>query len=92
MKADIFFVVTTVAVTLVSIGIIIALFYVIRILKDLKVLSAKAKDEGEKIIEDLRMMREGAESKGAMFGSFLSAIFGFGRSVRKARKAKKDEE
>jgi hypothetical protein len=92
IKADIFFVVTTISVALVSVGTIIALVYIIRILKDLKALSKKAKDEGEKIIDDVRILREGAESKGAGLASLIYGIFGSFLPKQKSRRKKEEDK
>ena len=87
-KADIFFVVTTVAVIVFSIGFIIAIFYVIRILRDLKEFSSKARDEGEKIVDDVRLLREGMESKSVLFLHFLERVLTARREGRKMRKSR----
>lgn len=84
---DVFFVVTTFAVIFVSVAIVVALIYVIRILKDMKILSTKAKDEGERILEDVAEFREDAKEKGASLFKLFSFL-GFS----KKRKIKRPEE
>jgi hypothetical protein len=76
LKSDIFFVVTTFAVIFVSLALLVALVYIIRILKDMKILSRKARDEGEKILEDVAEFREDAKVKGASLSKFF-AFLGF---------------
>lgn len=87
LKSDIFFVVTTFAVVFVSIAFIVALVYIIRILKDMKILSSKARDEGERILEDVAEFRQDAKRRGEKFAKFFS-FFGF----TKKRKTKHHEE
>ncbi len=84
LKSDIFFVVTTLCVALISLGFAVVLFYAVRILRDVKVLSQKAKEEGSRIIEDVRVLRESAEDKTARITTLLSAFLAF--LPRKPRK------
>lgn len=93
LKSDIFFFITTLAVIAVSLVLVISLVYIIRILDDLKVLSRKAKDEGEKILDDVRFIREGAEDNGVLFGRFLSSFFaGRAKKDRRSASGKKDRD
>jgi uncharacterized protein YoxC len=82
IKADFFFVVTTVAVIIVSVFLVIGLVYVIQILRNLKSLSNKAKVEGEKILDDVKFIRENAENSGA---GMLTKIFRFINKYRKKK-------
>lgn len=91
IKADIFFVITTVSVIVVSTGIAIALYYLVKILKDIKFLSSKAKEEGEKIIDDVKAFREEAEDKGYKITSVLYSFLGLMRAKPKSRQKKTEE-
>jgi len=71
LKSDIFFVVTTIAVVVVSVAVIIALVYLINILRDARKLSAKAREEGEAIIHDVGIVRKKAKEETL---SFMTAI------------------
>jgi len=82
LKSDIFFFITSVAVVVVSIGLAIALFYAIRILRDMKELSHKAKEEGGKLIDDMRIFRESARGGSFRLANLL-AMFGFAKKIRK---------
>ena len=53
LKSDIFFFVTTVAVALVTTGIIIALIYLIRIMRNAESLSRTIRHEGEETAEGI---------------------------------------
>ncbi len=89
IKADIFFVIATVAVAFVSLGIVVALVYIIQILRDMKILSRKAKDEGEKIIDAVANIREEAEDKGGRITRRVYALLGL--SSGKSRSSNKKD-
>ena len=85
LKMDIFFVVTTFAIILVSVGLVVALIYVIRILKDMKILSRKVKDEGEKVLDDVAEFRRDAKVRGK-FLTGLFSFFGFSKKKKDSEK------
>jgi hypothetical protein len=90
LKMDIFFVVTTFAIILVSVGLVVALIYVIRILKDMKILSRKARDEGEKILDDVASFREDTKEKGASLSKLFSFFFPFFGFSKKRKSKNRD--
>jgi len=57
VKADIFFFVATIALALITVGFIVAMIYVVRILNDVKYVSKRAKEETDKIVKDVGMLR-----------------------------------
>jgi biopolymer transport protein ExbB/TolQ len=78
IHADVFFFVTTIFIVVVTAAIFVASIYVISILKDLKVISQKARIEGEEIIEDVKNLRENVKREGAnlkQISRFFSALF-----------------
>lgn len=75
MKSDIFFFVTTLAVIVVSITLVIALIYLISILRDARKLSSRARLEGEAILDDLGNVREGFRQGGKRILEILAALF-----------------
>ncbi len=83
LKSDIFFVVTTVVVALLGIGFSIIALYIIRILRDIKSLSTKVKEEGEGIVDQVRSLRNSFS-----LPSFLP--FSFGSSSWKSKKKSKE--
>lgn len=91
LKSDIFFFITSVAVVVISIGVIIALFYVVRILRDLKELSHKAKEEGGRIIDDMKIFRESTRTSGFKLANLL-ALLGFVKKVRRKSSPKNTED
>ena len=80
MKADIFFVVTTVAVMLITVCAIVAIVYLIFILRDLRHLMRRIRDEGAEIMDDVKAVREGVEYSGQ---KVQDAIAWIGRIVMK---------
>lgn len=61
VKADIFFVVTTVAVVGVAVAFIVAIIYLISILRQLRGLMIRIREEGEAIADDIKAVRKGFE-------------------------------
>ena len=82
-KADIFFVITTVVVCVLGLLIALVLIYLIRILRDVKKLSRKVRQEGEALVEDIEDLRENIKKNTIKLSDILS--FGFLRKkvVRK---------
>lgn len=64
IQADIFFFITSVAVIIFTICAIIVMIYVTRILRDMKHISKKVSEEGDKIIGDVEYLRETAKAEG----------------------------
>lgn len=58
VHADIFFFVTTVAVAVLTILVIIAWIYIIRILANIRAITDKARIEGEFLLDEVRELRE----------------------------------
>ena len=87
MKADIFFFVTTIAVAVISVLIVIGLVYVIAILKITKDFSKKVKEEGEATLEDLKEFR--AKIKITKGIGKLPVIFGFIKKLSEIGKSKR---
>ena len=75
MKSDVFFFVTTLAVIVVSVALVIALIYLISILRDARKLSSRARLEGEAILDDLGNAREGVKQGGRKIFEMIAALF-----------------
>lgn len=86
LKSDIFFFVTTVCVVLVSGVFLIALFYIVSVLRDIKYISNRVKEEGEAILSDAKELRETIKEKS---GGIISLILSF-LAMRAKRKRKKE--
>lgn len=93
IQADIFFFITSIAVIVSTIGVIIVAVYVVRILRDMKHISKKVSEEGDKIIEDVEHLREVAKAEGMKvknIADFFSGIFIRRKKREKARRAGKE--
>lgn len=80
-KMDVFFFVTTIAVAILAIGMIVLVVYSIKILNDIKYITTKAKTEADHIAEDLDELRSNLRTKGSKlkylgyFGKFLTGVY-----------------
>lgn len=77
LKSEIFFFVSTIALVVISTLAIIALFYAIKILKNLKIISEKAKERSSKISESVELLNDEMLDKGLRFFRLLSSFFSF---------------
>ena len=67
IKTDIFFFITSIAAVVFTIGVVIVAVYVVRILRDMKHISKKVSEEGDKIIGDVEYLREAAKAEGGEY-------------------------
>jgi hypothetical protein len=83
IHADIFFFVSTIALVLITIGIVIALIYLIKILRNVSDVSEKVKVESSEIISDIKTLRTDIKKEGFRI-NYISKFFGklFGRRSR----------
>lgn len=58
LTSDIFFIITAVAVVLVALLMVILLIYLIRIVRNIFIISKKVKTEADEIIEDVGFVRK----------------------------------
>jgi predicted membrane protein len=65
IHADIFFFITTIAVILITLAMVVALIYVIFILRNIFRLSKTVEDETHRIISDVEELRSDVKKKGA---------------------------
>lgn len=89
IKSDIFFFVTTICVVLISFLFIIVFVYGIKVLKDIRSLVSKAKEEGEAIIDDVRETRMAIKEKS---GNLFSILFSFLNNIANSSKKKRREK
>ncbi len=89
MKADIFFFITSVVVILLAILVAVMLVYIVRILRDVKHISSRVREEGDKIIEDVDELRQDLSREGAKFTGVVSVFSGFLSKQAKKLKVKK---
>ena len=72
MKSEIFFFITSIAVVILTILIGIIAAYLIRILRNVDDISAKAKEEAALIKEDVADLRQNIRDEGIKVKSFVS--------------------
>ena len=92
IHADIFFFITSIAVVVFTIGAVIVAVYVIRILKDMKHISKKVSEEGDKIIGDVEYLREAAKAEGMKIKNVADFFSGIFSRRKKREKAKREEK
>lgn len=77
IHADIFFFISSVALVLVAVGVIIALVYVIKILRNVSAVSDKVKEESGEILDDLKSLRGTIKKEGfklSYIGNFFKRL------------------
>lgn len=72
IKADIFFVVSAVSIVLLTVLVVVALFYVIHILRNIGRISDDVKEESEEIIDDIHTLRENMKEGGGKIKNVIS--------------------
>lgn len=86
IHADVFFFITSVAVIVVSAILVIALIYLIRILRDAKAVTGKVKEETKNISEDIEQLRQKTKAQGVKVKNFFDFFSRFGKRYRTKRK------
>lgn len=77
IHADIFFFISTIALILITAGIVIASVYVIRTLSDIRYIVAQWKGENENFIRDARDLRNTIRSEGVKWKFIADKIASF---------------
>ena len=88
VKSDLFFFVTTIALVVVSLGMLAVIVYVLYILKEMKALIQLVKNETELIREDMGDLRSHVRTEGFKW----SSLFIFFRKLWKHKSLKKKSE
>lgn len=87
-RADIFFLISTLAVVLVTAGLIGVFYYLIRILKNVHEISERAKKVSEEMETDIESLRSGVKSGAHWFTSLLTMFLPSKGSVKSKTKKK----
>lgn len=87
-KQDIFFVITTVAVVILTILLSIFAYYAIKVIKDIKFISEKAKRESELLSQDIAELKDNIRASGAKLKPALSFLFNLYRKTNPKREKK----
>ena len=64
VQADIFFFITSIAIVVVTIAILIAFFFLIQILRDVRYTSKRIREESDKILSDVGDLRAFLKKEG----------------------------
>jgi uncharacterized protein YoxC len=64
LKADVFFFVTTIAVVLITIGLVVGLVYLIKILRTIKRISSRAEHTANMVADDITELRNTIKEEG----------------------------
>lgn len=102
VQADIFFFITTVAIVVVTIAIVIALLVFIQILRDVRHVSKRAREESDRVLSDMEDLRRFLKKEGKraidikeMVGSIIGVFLPKKKSQKRssyAKTRKKKEE
>lgn len=87
IHADIFFFISTIALVLISIGIVIVLVYIIKILRNVGEVTDRIKTESGEIVADLRKLRASLRDEGMKWKHVADLVRTF--FMRKGKKVKK---
>ena len=82
LKMDIFFFIASISGGILAILFAILLIYLIKIIRDLKYISGKAKIEADNLAQDIENLRQGVKKKGFQ----LMHAINFFRNIIKKRK------
>jgi hypothetical protein len=86
MHADIFFFVTTIAVVVIALCFIVALFYVIAILNRIKTIAEMVREEATLFREDVHDLREAVKKEGFRLKNMFDFVTSFlGKKKSKGR-------
>lgn len=92
IHADIFFFIASIAVIVFTICLIIIMFYVARILNDMKHISKTMSQEGDKLLNDIDNMREKVKEEGTKvmtIADFFLNLFVRRHKIAKEKKSAK---
>lgn len=87
IQADIFFFVSTIALVVISIGLVVAVLYVIKILRDVSEVSTKVREESDEMIADFKALRTNLKTEGFRLGAI--GRFFLGMFKRRSGRSKK---
>ncbi len=71
VKSDVFFFVTTIAIAVVAIAAVAVFIYLILILRDIKNISGRVREEGKHLSKDISDLRRNIRTEGAKVKHFV---------------------
>jgi len=88
IKSDVFFFITSIAVVVIAILLTILIIYLIKVSKDIRYISQKAKTEADNIIQDVSQLRTNLKEQGGK----IKDMAGFFTRFYKPKKTKPRKE
>jgi len=95
VQADIFFFITSIAISLVTIAMLMALFVLFQILRDIRYTSKRIREETDRIISDVDDLREFVKKEGKRvlnIKDLLSGVLHIFRGKKRVRRGGGKEE
>ena len=95
LQSDVFFFITSVSVIFITVAILVALIYIIKILKDVSGFFKAIASGTEALSEDLSLVRVKLHEKGIMSGlilSLLTTFVSFGQKMTERQAQKKSKK
>ena len=90
VHADIFFVITAVAVVLISLALLVVLYFVIHILPDIRAVTAKVRKASDELERDFERLRSEVKNEGLKVKTVFDIVLGFvHRQVERPRARRK---
>ena len=90
VHADIFFFITATAVIIIGLGMLIALYYVVLILRDVRAVAQKVRKASDELEQDFEIVRTEIKNGGLRVRTIFELVLGFiARQIPKARTKKK---
>jgi hypothetical protein len=77
IHADVFFLISTIALVIISIGMGVALFYAIKILRNIKDVTDMLRDESQEIISDVKLLRKNLRDEGLKWKHVIDLVRNF---------------
>jgi hypothetical protein len=92
LHADIFFIVTTSVIVLISAVVVALLIYVLKIVRDAYHVAHRVREEADEIIDEVDDLREGVLKGGIIFNAALRRFMKSTHKRRKKDKIKKSKK
>ncbi|MDP1624948.1 MAG: hypothetical protein Q8L64_04220 [bacterium] len=92
IHADAFFFISTIALVVISIGIAVALYYLIKILRNARDVSDRIKAESAEIVTDVRKLRAVLKEEGVKWKTIAQLIRSFFMRGSQKKTSKKKAE
>lgn len=77
VHADIFFFISTIALVIISLFVAVALFFVVKILRDVQVVVSKIRKAGNELEEDFEHLRSAVKAQGYKARAMVDVLIGF---------------